>query len=236
MKFKTTISTTEGDEHTIRGYALSELIAQSTFTDAIFLLYAKRRPTAGERSLLDALLVSAIEHGIEVPSLYVPRVSVASGNPVHIGIAAGILAIGEVHGGAGRAAAELFMRSESPESLVDEYVAAHRHLPGFGHKKYKDADPRATIIFEKAKGASVPLDSFEKAYVLEKILAEKTGKKLPLNIDGAFAAATLALALPPEAAEALFVLARVAGMGAHAIEEIEQKGSYHRLELEDVVR
>jgi len=36
--------------------------------------------------------------------------------------------------------------------------------------------------------------------------------------------------MDPRAAKALFVLARVAGMGAHAIEELEQKNGYRRLE------
>lgn len=236
MRFTTAISSDEGGEHRIYGESLADLLRNHTFTEAIFLLYAKRMPNDGERALLDALLIASSEHGIEVPSLYVPRVSVSAGNPVHVGIAAGVLAIGESHGGAGRAAAELLARSEAAQDLVEEYMAAGKFLPGFGHRIYKDEDPRARIIHDKAQAAGVPLAFFEKAYALEAALLEKTGKKLPLNIDGACAAGVLALGMPPAAAEALFVVGRVAGMGAHAMEEQAQGGTYHRLEPGDVTR
>ena len=201
---------------------------ERTFTETICLLYTGKLPTQGERILLDTMLVSAAEHGVETPSLYVSRVSAASGNSVHTAIAAGILSIGEVHGGAGEAAACLFARPEDSEILVSEFTQAKKHMPGFGHRVYKDEDPRATIIYTQAKEAGVPLASFEKAYAIEVELEKQKGKKLPLNIDGAFAAGVIALGMDIRAAKALFVLARVAGMGAHAIEELEQKNGYRR--------
>ncbi|MFZ3043641.1 MAG: citrate/2-methylcitrate synthase [Minisyncoccia bacterium] len=229
MNFDTKISATEQGEHQIYGHTLTGLAETATFTDAIFLLYTGKLPTPGQRPLLDAMLVMAIEHGVEAPSLYVPRISVASGNPVHVGIAAGILAIGDVHGGAGEAAAQLLARDEDAATLVQEYLSKGKRMPGFGHRTYKDEDPRASLIFKKAKEAGIPLAAFEKAYAIEAALVEAKGKKLPLNIDGAFAAATLAFGLTSPAARALFVLARVAGMGAHAIEELQQKKGYYRL-------
>ena len=205
-----------------------------TFTEAIFLLYRGKLPTIGERTLLDAMLVSAVEHGIEVPSLFVPRICVASGNSVHVGIAAGILAIGEAHGGAGEAAAEILISRESAETIVAECARSRKRIPGFGHRVYKNEDPRARVIFEKAQEAGVTLDAFQKAYEIEKELERVKGKKLPLNIDGAFAAGVLALQMEPVTAKVLFVLARVVGMGAHAIEEIKQGNGYARLDKSEI--
>lgn len=229
MEFNTNISKTEGGRHEIYGKPLEDLMQNASFTEAIFLLFGGRMPTSGEKSLLDALLVAAVEHGIEAPSIYVPRISVASGNSVHVGMAAGVLAIGDAHGGAGEAAAVMLARSEDAAALVSEYVAAGKRMPGFGHMIYKDVDPRARIIFEKAKAAGLPLAHFEKAYAVEAELEAAKGKKLPLNIDGAFASAALTLGFSPESARALFVIARTAGMGAHAIEEQGQKNGYYRL-------
>lgn len=229
MKFDTKISKTEEGEHQVYGHTISELMQAHTYTEAVHLLYAGKLPNDGERMLLDTMLVSAIEHGVEAPSLYIPRISAASGNSVHTAIAAGILAIGEDHGGAGEAAARLLSRHEDAEILVSEYVEAKKHMPGFGHRVYKDEDPRATIIYRKAKEAGVSLVSFEKAYAIEAELEKQKGKKLPLNIDGAFAAGVLSLGMDPRAGKALFVLARVAGMGAHAIEELQQGNGYRRL-------
>ena len=123
-----------------------------------------------------------------------------------------------------------FARLENAEILVSEYTHAKKHMPGFGHRIYKDEDPRATIIYSKAKEAGVPLASFEKAYAIEAELEKQIGKKLPLNIDGAFGACVLALGMDPRAGKSLFVLARVAGMGAHAIEELKQENGYRRLD------
>lgn len=232
MKFETKISTTENGEHQIYDHTVTDLMQSRTFTETIFLLYAGRLPSRGECAVLDAMLVAAAEHGVETPSGYVPRVSAASGNSVHVAMAAGMLAMGEAHGGAGEAAATLLSRAESPESLVAEYALAKKPIPGFGHRVYKDEDPRAAIIYAKAKEAGkdiATLAPFEKAYAIEAALQNMKGKKLPLNIDGAFAAATLAFGMHPCAAKALFVLARTAGMGAHALEELVQKNPYHRL-------
>ncbi len=233
MKFDTKISKTVEGEHQIYGHPISELMQKHTFTEAVHLLYTGKLPSDGERMLLDTMLVSATEHGVEAPSLYVPRISAASGNSVHTAIAAGILAIGENHGGAGEAAARLFARHEDPEFLVSEYLKAKKHMPGFGHRVYKDEDPRATIVYNQAKEAGVSLASFEKAYAIESELEKQKGEKLPLNIDGAFAAGVLSLGMDARAGKALFVLARVSGMGAHAIEELNQGNGYLRLASED---
>ncbi len=230
MKHETNISKTEGGEHEIYGHKVTELMKQHSFVDTVFLLYTGKLPSDGERILLDAMLVASAEHGIEAPSLYVPRVSVASGNSVHIGMAAGILAIGEAHGGAGEASGRVLASDESAEEIVTRFEKEAKFIPGFGHKVYKDEDPRATIIYSKAKEGKVPLVAFEKAYAIEQLLEKQKGKKLPLNIDGAFAAGVLALGMDPAAAKALFVFSRVAGMGAHAIEEKMQKNGYWRLE------
>ena len=229
MKHQTNISSTEGGEHEIYGHKVTDLMKQYSFVDTIFLLYAGKLPSGGERALLDAMLVASAEHGIEAPSLYTPRISVASGNSVHVGMAAGILAIGEAHGGAGEASAQLLASAESAEEIVARFEKEEKFIPGFGHKIYKDEDPRANIIHMKAKEGKVSLDAFEKVYAIEALLEKQKGRKLPLNIDGAFAAGVLALGMDPSAAKALFVFGRVAGMGAHAIEEKKQNNGYWRL-------
>jgi citryl-CoA lyase len=231
MKFATNISRLRDGEHTIYGHAVTKLMREATFTDTIFLLFGKRIPTVSERKLLDTLLVAAAEHGVEAPSLYVPRISAASGNSIHAAMAAGVLAIGEAHGGAGEAAARFLLRDESAGALVSEYLAGGKKIPGFGHKIYFEEDPRAAVIFAVARENNLPLAMFEKAYAIEAELFKQKAKKLVLNVDGAYAAAILALGLEPVAAKALFVIARAAGMGAHAMEEIEQGNAYKRLPL-----
>lgn len=229
MEFISHISDTNEGQHRIYGTPVEELMQHASYTEVIFLLLAGRMPNAGERALLDAMLVGSSEHGVEAPSLYAPRVSVASGNPVHVGIASGVLAIGESHGGAGEAAVRLLMQDTEPSALVSHYLERKERMPGFGHKVYKEVDPRAHVLYQKAQEAQLPLHAFTRAFAIEAELEKQKGKKLPLNIDGAFAASVIALGLPPEAAKALFVVGRVSGMAAHAIEEARTGAGYHRL-------
>ncbi|MFH4233519.1 citrate/2-methylcitrate synthase, partial [Acinetobacter baumannii] len=60
------------------------------------------------------------------------------------------------------------------------------------------------------------------ARALEKALARILQRQLPLNADGAIAALLCELGFPPRAANGIFMIARVAGLVAHASEEQEQ--------------
>src|SRR3954471_8383880 len=92
----------------IRGHDVLGLMQQASFTDLIFLLHHERLPAAGERRLLDAILIGVADHGSGAPSCAAARLA-ASGNrqSLSAAIAAGVLAIGDEHGGAGSGCMEL---------------------------------------------------------------------------------------------------------------------------------
>lgn len=234
MKFRTNISKTREGKHFIRGHDLIELIKTQSLSDVVFLLLRGNLPKENEKKLFEAMLVASVENGIEAPSLYVPRIVAASGNDFHTALAAGMLAIGEKHGGAAEKAAALFSSGRKAREVVE----TEKIIPGFGHKIYKDEDPRTKALYEKTKelGFSPPAGGkyFDIAYVIEKELAEKKGKKLPLNIDGALAACMLELGFDPKLGKAFFLISRIIGMSAHILEEMKQENSYYRLEEGDV--
>src|SRR5206468_3519796 len=80
----------------------TSLTRHATFTDVIFLLHHDRLPSPGERRLMDAILVGVADHGAGAPSCAAARLA-ASGNRQSpaAAIAAGVLTIGDEHGGAG---------------------------------------------------------------------------------------------------------------------------------------
>lgn len=230
MKFRTKISTTKDGTHLVRGYGLVELIKTKSFGEVIFLLLRGSLPTEQEKELLEAMLVATAENGIEAPSIYIPRIVAASGNDFHTALAAGMLAIGEKHGGAAEKAAALLTSEKTPEGIVE----SQKIIPGFGHKIYKDEDPRVRALFEKAKALGFSCMYFEKAYTIEKVLESKRAKKLPLNIDGAIACSLLELGFDARLGKAFFLISRIIGMSAHVLEEMQQNNSYYRLEESDV--
>ena len=135
MKWKTSISSkTDNGEHVIRGIELDELIEKHSFVATTFLLLTGKLPTEQQEALFNKVLVSMVEHGVVVPSAYMPRVSVSAGNKLHTALAAGVLGIGDHHGGAIEGAAKLLAREESAHDIVAEALANKQRLPGFGHK------------------------------------------------------------------------------------------------------
>src|SRR6186997_1128207 len=92
----------------LHGYDVAELMRHAGFAGVVFLLHRGRLPTAGERRLLDAILVGVADHGPGSPSAAAARIA-ASGNRQSLSgaVAAGLLAIGDEHGGAGETCMQL---------------------------------------------------------------------------------------------------------------------------------
>src|SRR4029453_9096333 len=86
----------------VRGHDVLDLMREATFTELIFLLHHNRLPAASERRLVDAILIGVADHGAGAPSCAAARLA-ASGNrqSLSAAVAAGILTIGDEHGGAG---------------------------------------------------------------------------------------------------------------------------------------
>jgi citrate synthase len=228
--WRTAIATSDATNIWIRGHAITSLMSQATFTDVIVLLHLGRLPSAGERRLLDALLIGVADHGAGAPSCAAARLA-ASGNRASISsaVAAGVLAIGDDHGGAGSNCMELIARSldagtaagftpaQAAARAVDAAIAEKRRLPGLGHRVHT-TDPRVAALFEMARAEGVAGNG---VLFMEALEAEARSriKPLPMNIDGALAAILHDMGFAPPAGRFLFIVGRVAGLTAEVAEE-----------------
>ncbi len=233
-KWKTRISKHKDGKFYVRGVSLEELIQKHTFTEVIFLLLKGNLPNEKEAKMLDAILVATAEHGVQAPSTFVTRAAASTGNPINSALAAGILTVGEWHGGAVEKAAEMFQSEKSAEEIVADAIKNKEKLAGYGHKVYKDEDPRTAAIFAKAKELGLPQKYIDKALAIQHEFEKQSGKKLPVNIDGAIAAVISELGFDWRLGRAVFALGRLPGMIAHAHEEIVNEKPYRRLEEDDV--
>jgi citrate synthase len=222
----------EASENSIRvhGYDITALMGRATFTDTIFLLHRGRLPNADERALLDAILVGVADHGSGAPSCATARL-VASGNrqSLSAAVAAGVLAIGDEHGGAGSACMEMIATvvvrakddsvsvEEAARRTVAEARREGRRIPGLGHRKHS-IDPRTAALFEMARSRGLAGDGVACMGALDAALRE-SGKALPVNIDGALAAVLFDLGFPPAFGKLVFIIGRVAGLTAEVAEE-----------------
>src|SRR6187397_128732 len=106
--WRTAIANSDEANIWIRGYDIGSLMQRASFADLLFLLHRSRLATPSERRLLDAILIAVADHGAGAPSCAAARLA-ASGNrqSLSAAIAAGLLTIGDEHGGAGSSCMEL---------------------------------------------------------------------------------------------------------------------------------
>lgn len=196
-----------------------ELSTQVSFAEMIFRLLSERIPTTEELKIFELILNLSIDHGPDAPSAETTIAGTKSGLTISEAVAAGVQEINDTHGGAGEGAMKIFYQILQDNMSISEFVKISLDqkikIPGFGHRLYTDTDPRADLILRELK--TLPgSDYFIKiAKELQSELNTQSGKKLPLNIDGAIAAAFCVFGWQPITAKAVFIIARTPGLVAH---------------------
>ena len=229
--FNTAITFTAPDVIRLRGYAIEELMGNTDFGQAVYLLLRGELPDPKIGQLITAILVSSLDHGPSAPSVLGARTAASTGAPLNACVAAGVLNINRFHGGAiedcARAILEIVERSEKKSQSLDqaadevlaEYQKRKYRVAGFGHRLHK-RDPRTSRLFHLAEEAGVSGKYVKTCRLIEAGLEKQTGKKLPINVDGAIGAVLLELGFEPELMNGFFIMARVPGLIAQAREEM----------------
>src|SRR5690606_30889262 len=93
--------------------------------------------------------------------------------------------------------------------------------------------PRTARLFALAEEAGVAGRGMAMLRALEAALAADTGRRLPINVDGAIAAVLFDLGVPPALANAFFIMARVPGLVAHVHEEQTRERPMRRIHPSD---
>ncbi len=233
MEWRTSISRVAPNEIRVRGYDLIELIGRRTYGDVVYLLLAGELPTGNEGRMVEACLVAASEHSVVAPSVDATRFVASSGVPLQAAVAAGVIGLGDHHGGAVDACARAFLDASEtgkadPEAAL-EIAARHkdegRRLAGFGHVVH-DPDPRAGRLLEVAEELGLRGRWCALAEAFEDATEAVFGRTLRMNVDGALAAILLELGLDWRLGKAFYVIARAPGFVAHAFEEQTRERPY----------
>jgi len=223
--------TTYDDTHIwIHGYDVTEMMRETSFSAVIFLLHKGRLPHEGERRIIDAILIASADHGPGSPSAAAAR-TVATGNrrAPEAALAAGVLATGDAHGGAGLACIELIITAlarindsgatiaDAARATVEDARREGRRLPGLGHRTHS-TDPRTAVLFGLAEQYRLAGSGVQFMREMERAAA-RVIKPLPINVDGAIAAVLHDLGFPPVLGKLFFIMGRVAGLSAQVVEE-----------------
>jgi citrate synthase len=230
----------------IRGYAVDEMMGRLSFADAVYLLLMGELPPPAIGRMLNAVLVSTLDHGVTPPSTLAARNVATSGAPLKDCVAAGILAFGPHHGGDIESCMRfldqgltLVRAGQTPEqaatALVDDCLRENQTPPGFGHR-FHTRDPRAARLFQMALELELEGEHVRMIRAVERALVARepeVGRHVPVNVDGAIAAVCADLGFAYELGHAVFLISRLAGLIAHAHEERTRQTPMRQIDPKD---
>src|SRR5210317_548825 len=145
MAATTAICGYDADSITLRGQDLvQDVIGHYSFTGAFLLQALGRQPTERQVALVDAALVTIMEHGL-VPSVVATRLTV-HGAPESLqgAVAAGLLGVGDRYAGTAGRCGELLSQIMGQADIgvaaaqaVADARSRKQPIPGFGHPIHK---------------------------------------------------------------------------------------------------
>lgn len=196
----------------------------NTAQNFLYLMDGKE-PNPKTLQVMDASLTLYAEHGFNA-STFACRVTVSTLSDLYSGIVTGIGTLrGPLHGGANEEAMRMILSIGEPENAqawIDDALATKKKIMGFGHREYKKGDSRAFYMSKVAKELGVERGNTKYgqiADILEKTMLDR--KNLFPNVDFPAAYAYYLLDIPIDLYTPIFVVARVSGYCAHAIEQLD---------------
>jgi citrate synthase len=212
-------------------YPDNELAYSGNFLSMMFKKTEMRyEPDPRLAKALDVLFILHADHEQNCSTNAVRAVGSSQVDP-YSAVAAGVAALyGPLHGGANEAVLKMLRRIESVEQIPDFLEGVKNReekLMGFGHRVYKNYDPRARIIrkhVDEVLEATEYNPLIEIATELEKRALDDeffTSRKLYPNVDFYSGLIYEALELPAEMFTVMFAIPRTAGWISQWLEMID---------------
>lgn len=224
----------------LRGASLvDDVVGKMSFTEAMIFQLLGTRPTQAQTVVLDAVLVTLMEHGFTPSSIVARLIYDSTPEAMQSAVAAGLLGVGGTFVGTMEGCAaileELLAAPEGMEARADriarEHAGAKRSIPGFGHPFHKPDDPRSPKLLQIAEGQGVPGRHIAALRVLAAAVDRAYGRHLTINVTGAVAAVLGEIGVPQSIMRGIAVVSRAAGLVGHIHEEQQRPTARHVWDL-----
>ena len=208
-----------------RGEAPRKPKADLRFSDNLLQMLTSREATEFERWVFERVLILYLEHDMNASTFTVRVVASTMADP-YAAAAAGLGSLkGPLHGGANEAAMQMFLEIGKPENagkFLEDALREKRKVMGFGHRVYKEFDPRARLCKRYLKEMLKRRGGEDRLYqlcdTLEQEMWEK--KKIPPNLDYYAAPIFYELGIEVPLYTPIFAASRVFGWMAHYDEQL----------------
>jgi citrate synthase len=180
--------------------------------------------------LFDRCLILHADHELNA-SAFSARVTTSTLSGLYSGVLSAIGTLkGPLHGGANEQVIRMLLEIRSPsrvDAYLDEQLAAKRKVMGFGHRVYKEGDPRARILKEMSRRLCLETGHPELFAISERVEKRmETEKGLIPNVDFYSASVYCCMGIPVDLFTPIFAVSRVAGWCAHVMEQYEGNRIY----------
>ncbi|MGD6795564.1 citrate synthase [Metabacillus indicus] len=199
--------------------------ADASLAENFLYTLTGEEPSSVAVEAFNKALVLHADHELNA-STFTARVCVATLSDVYSGITAAIGALkGPLHGGANEAVMKMLKEIgdvDNVEAYLHEKFARKEKIMGFGHRVYRQGDPRAKHLremSEKLTNLTGEPKWFEMSTKIEEIVTSE--KSIPPNVDFYSASMYHSLGIDHDLFTPIFAVSRVSGWLAHILEQYE---------------
>lgn len=204
------------DPSAVRAESLAELF---------LWLMTGEKPAPVAVKAMDKCLILHAEHELNA-STFAARITVSTMSDTYSGMVTAIGTLkGALHGNANEQVARMLEEIggiDRVEAFIDERIASGELIMGFGHRVYKNGDPRATVLKELSQElAEWRQDTrwYDMSVKIAALVKERKGL-LP-NVDFYSASVYTYLRIPRDLFTLVFAISRTSGWLAHIMEQHE---------------
>ena len=179
---------------------------------------------------LDVCLILHADHELNA-SAFSARVTASTLSGLYSSVMSALGTLkGSLHGGANEAVMRMLGEigtMDRLEGYLSEQLASGGKIMGFGHRVYREGDPRARILKQMSARLTHSVgrgELYEMSARLEELMAERKG--LIPNVDFYSASVYTALGIPADLFTPIFAASRIAGWCAHVLEQYENNRIY----------